>query len=347
MNELKDALDSRLKNITFSQQMKDRVLEECRQGKNAGLKSKQSFKRMLVPITLFLIFCISIGVAIKGLKSNESVVKSIGEIVLLEPDVVYSQYDVTGDGKEDTFKVEILENNDEALDGTMQILLNNKIIFEQKRELRPVWEVKLIKLANGEAFFDIDSTINDDDNRIHQLYICENDALKSVYDFQKYYSEYTSNYSVDIVKVSGNTIETEVYTQFHVTGIMQYDMNLNYKDGNFERTSNEFIPKYKEMSRENKWTVEKKINVYNSVSSKKVAYTLKKGNIVKLDKVIYKNEEVYFQIEDNRGKSGYIIATKIYTDKHYFEEAEYLRKAERPLKEDIIKEMEKQKEMIQ
>lgn len=229
MNEWKDALDSRLKNITFSQQMKDRVLEECRQGKNVGLKSKQSFKRTLVPITLFLIFCISIGAAIKGLKTNESVVKSIGEIVLLEPDEVYSKYDVTGDGKEDTFKVEILENNDETLfDGTMQILLNNKIVFEQKRELRPAWEVKLIKLANGEAFFDINSTIMDADDRIHhQLYICENDALKSVYDFQKYYSEYTTNYSVDIVKVSGNTIETEVYTQFHVTGIMQYDMNLN------------------------------------------------------------------------------------------------------------------------
>ena len=33
MNEIKDALDSRLKDITFSQQMKNKVLEECKQVK--------------------------------------------------------------------------------------------------------------------------------------------------------------------------------------------------------------------------------------------------------------------------------------------------------------------------
>lgn len=324
-------LDSRLKNITFSQQMKNKVLEECRQAKNADQKNRPSFGRTLVPITLFLIFCISIAASVNGLKSNESVVESVGEIVLLEPDVEYSQYDVTGDGETDTLKVDILYKDDEMLDGTMQILLNNKKVFEQKRESRPHWELKLIKLANGKVILDIDSAIMGDDDRIHQLYICENNQLKSIYDFQKYYKEYTSNYSVDIVKVYGNTIKTEVYTQFHVTGIMQYDMNLNYKDESFERTSDEFTPKYKAMSRENKWTAERKIHVYNNVGVKNVAYTLQKGSVVKLNKIIYKNDKVYFQLENNMGKVGYIAATKIYTDKNYFEEAEYERRAERPL----------------
>lgn len=336
MNKLKDALDSRLKDITFSQQMKNKVLEDCKQSKNVDQQNKYFYKRTLVPMTLFLVFCISIATAIKGLQSNEVV----AEKVLLEPDEVYSQYDVTGDGEADNIKVEIVDKQDQSFNGMIKIFLNDEIIFEQTREGRPYWNVELIKLANGKVFFDIDSTVMDDDH-VHQLYVFENDTLKSVYDFQEYYDEYTSNYSVEIVKVSGNTIVTEVRAQFYVTGIIQYDMNLNYKDEKFEKTSNEFILKYETMSRENKWTANKTIKVYAQIGSKNIAYILKKGNIVKLNKVIYKNEEVYFQIEDDMGNTGYIIATKIYTDMNYFQEAEYEKMVGQPLNEEIRKKMEK------
>ena len=323
MNDIKNALDNRLKDITFSQQMKNKVLEECLQPNNVGSKNKQSFKRTLVPITLFLVFCISIATAVKGLKSDESVEKLAGEKVSLEPDIVYSQYDVTGDTNIDTVKVEIVNNEDENDSGTMQIFVNDKIAFKQKRERGPYWSVELIKLGNGKVFFDIYSKIASDDDLIHQLYTCENNKLKSVYDFQKYNNNYADYFSVDIVKVSGNTLKTNVRAQFYTTGSVQYDMNLNFEDGKFERTENSFTLQYKAMSKENKWTVNTKIKVYEEVGNKKVAYTLKKGNIVKLDKVVYNNNEVYFQVENNKGEKGYIAAAKAYPDTLYFKEVQY------------------------
>ncbi len=250
------------------------------------------------------------------------------ESVSLQPVMHYvenSKYDVTGDGVADTVKVKTVDNADEQHSGTIQIFVNDNVAFEQKREANPFWQVNLIRLANGKVFFDIESTIMSDDDCIHQLYVCENGKLKSVYDFQKYYDKYASYYSADIVKVSGNTIKTEVMAQFHTTGRVYYNMNVQYKDGKFERTSNTFSPKYKKMSMKNKWTAKKKIKVYKKAGSKKTVYTLKKGDVIKLNKIIYKNNKVYFQVKNNKGKgkTGYIPATKKNTGKSYFKESQF------------------------
>ncbi|MCI8410690.1 MAG: hypothetical protein HFJ09_15760 [Lachnospiraceae bacterium] len=314
MNEWKDVLDSRLKDITFSQQMKNKVLEECRQSRNAGQKNRHFYRRALVPITFFLVFCISITVAIKGLQSNEMA----GEKVLLVPNIEYSQYDVTGDGETDIVKVKIKNIADNEESGEIQVFVNDKIVFEQKREWSPGWNVQLIKLANGKVFFDIESEIGGDSNCIHQLYSFEGGKLKSIYDFQKYYSEYAERYHVDVSNVSGNTLETAVIAQFYITGFMQFDMKLDYKGEKFEKISNTFTPNYKAMSMENKWTADKTTTVYKNVGSKKIAYTLKKGNAVKLNKIIYEKNKVYFQLENNKGENGYIASSK---SAGYFNEA--------------------------
>lgn len=245
--------------------------------------------------------------------------------VSVKPDEVYSSYDVTGDGKADIVKVKVVELADEKNSGNLQVLVNDIVVFEQQREADPYWEVKLLQLENGKVFFDIESTILSDDDAIHQLYVYENDKLKSVYDFQKYYDKYASYYFVDVVKVSGNTIKTEVKAQFHTTGIVKFDMNLKYKDGKFKRTSSTFAPKYKSMSMKNKWTAKTKIKVYKKAGSKKVAYTLKKGNVIKINKIIYKNNKVYFQVKNNngKGKTGYIPAAKKAAKSKYFKESQF------------------------
>lgn len=276
-------------------------------------------KSVLFYIVCIMLVCICSGKAQAA--SSASVSLKSGES--------NSSYDVTGDGVKDTVKVVLTDNvkstDKDGRTGMIQVFVNDNIVFEQKREEEPCWDVKLIKLANGKVFFDIESTIMSEDDCIHKLYICENGKLKSVYNFQKYYAKYASYYFVDIVKVSGNTINTSVRAQFNTTGIVLFNMNIVYKDGAFKRTSNTFTPKYKAMSRKNKWTAGRKIKVYKKAGSKKTAYTLKKGNVVKLNKIIYKNHKVYFQIKNNngKGKTGYIPAAKKYGNPQYFKEAEY------------------------
>lgn len=315
MNELKYTLDSTLKNMTFTKSMKNRVIEECFQLKDAEQKNKQSLKRVLVPITLFVVFCISIMVAVKGLKTNDS----IGEKLSLKQNVEYFQYDVTGDGKADKVEIQQKEHKDNNESITLKVLINDQLAFQEKELYEPNWYVDLIKLANGKVFFSIGARENDYVLTL-KLYAYKDGKLECVHDFYQNYKDYASGYIVNINNVSGNIIETEINAQFLVTGSVQYNMYLEYKDGSFKNASSEFPIKYKEMSKKNKWTVNRTIKTYKEAGSKDVAYTLKKGNVVKIYKVIYKNDEVYFQVVNSKGKTGYMEGVKEYQNISFFKE---------------------------
>lgn len=171
--------------------------------------------------------------------------------------------------------------------------------------------MNLIRLKNGKIFFEIRDGFNDWVDT-HKLYAYNKGKLKCVYDFHKYYEKYAYRYLVHIKKSSGNTIKTKVEAQFYTSGSIKFNMNVSYKDGEFKSTSNQYDPRYKEMYHKNKWTVNKKIKVYKKAGSKQLAYTLKKRDVVKINKVIYKNNKVYFQVKnkEGKGKTGYIPATK-------------------------------------
>ena len=242
--------------------------------------------------------------------------------VLLNPDKTY-QYDVTEDGVADQVKVKIVDNKDKDDSATIKIFVNGQVAFEQKREADPFWSVNLIRLENGKVFFDIYSTILSDDACMHQLYACEEGKLKSVYDFQKYYDRYADYFLVNVEVISGNTIKTSVMAQFYTTGRIWYDMTVCYEDGQFKIASDAFTPKYKEMDRKNKWTANRKIKVYKKAGSKRTAYTLKKGNTIKLNQVVYKDNKVYFKVKNSKGKTGYILASKSSNPAGFFKEAHY------------------------
>ena len=232
-----------------------------------------------------------------------------------------SKYDVTGDKIQDTVKVTVKNNQDDSYSGTLQVYVNGNLVFKQTREPDPIFHVNLIQLKNGKIFFDIESTIFSDDACIHNLYVYSKGKLKNVYDFQEYFANYASYYTVNIVNVSGNTLKTEVRAQFHTTGIIRYNMKVAYKNGTLKRTSNTYSINYD--SRTNKWTVGRTIKAYKSAGSKKLAFTLKKGNSVQLNKVVYKNNKVYFQVKRSNGKTGYIPAIRKYPYPQYFVEAQY------------------------
>lgn len=242
--------------------------------------------------------------------------------ITLEPGKVY-QFDVDADGKNDKIKVTLTDNKDNKDSATMRVLVDNKRVFSQKRSNSPYWKVKLLRLANGEVFFDISSTVMSDDHCIHRLYSCKGDKLKRVYDFQKFYNQYADYYFVEVERVSGNCLKTSVRAQFYTTGSIRFPMNLEYEDREFKRTSDSLSINYKEMSRINKWTAQKTVEVYQGAGSEKCVYTLKKGNVIQINKVVYKNNKLYFQVKNSQGKTGYIPASKSVKSMNTFKEAQF------------------------
>mgnify|MGYP001075151149 CR=1 FL=1 len=254
----------------------------------------------------------------------------------IEIGTVYNQYDLDSDGIADTFKAAVtmgsktakksIESTEET--GTLRIYINNDVVFEQTRNGYPYWQLSLITLQNGRTFVDIESTVGSDDDCMHGLYALRNGQLESICDFQEPYSKYGNYYHVTITKVSGNYLIADAGAQFFTTGITHWTMKFQYmickcqeRHESFERTADSFKIRYKTMPVKNKWTAGKKLKAYKKAGSRKAVYTVKKGETVKINRVVFKKNKVYFQIKNRKGKTVYIPCASKYKYKQDFKEA--------------------------
>ncbi len=238
----------------------------------------------------------------------------------------YKKYDVTGDGVTDKVKISVKDVGESGYDGRLRIYINGKKAFESIAGDYMFWNVCLVSLKNGNKFFEIESLVSSEDVNYHELYKYEDGKLKSFFDFLKNDSKYATHYDVRVYKVKNNTIYAKPFVQFITTGgFLSYNVKYKYKNGKIQRISKEHTILY-EPEQKNRWTVNRKIKVYKKPGSKKIRYTLKKGNVIKINKVVYKGKKIYFQIKnkDGKGKTGYIHATtKMPPKKMYFKESFY------------------------
>ncbi len=240
---------------------------------------------------------------------------------------IYKKYDVTGDGVADKIKISVKDVGEGGYNGRLKIYVNSKLAFKEAFADYLFWEVGLIHLKNGKTFFDISCTVASDYIALHALYECKDGKLNVVHNFHDCYGKYARYYDVRVYKVKGNKIYTSASIQFlTIGGFTSYNMKFAYKNGKIQRTSNIYPIIYDPVSaQKNKWTVNRKIKVYKKPGSKKIKYTLKKGDVIKINKVVYKGKKIFFKIKNKNkeGKMGYIPATTKYPRKMYFKESFY------------------------
>lgn len=233
-----------------------------------------------------------------------------------------SQYDVTGDGIKD--KVQAVVSYDKKTQKySYKITVNDVSVFEQTsgENEDAWWSLNLLPMQDGKVFFEISGSSYNDYIQKHGLYEYVDGTLKWFYDMQRD-GRYCDRYNVTIDKVAGNTIYTNISAQYYTTGWINYKVNLSYENGAVKATSNSSSIKYSKY-RKNKWTANKKISVYKKIGNKKAAYTLKKGDKIKINKIVSQGNKVYFQIKNKKGKTGYIPGAKKYPSKVFFKEAQY------------------------
>lgn len=234
----------------------------------------------------------------------------------------YKKYDVTGDGKAD--KIKITMKKVEKYNGRLRIYVNNRLVYDNVAIDCIYWNVGLVSLKNGMTFFDIQNLVSSEDVDLHKLYQYDDGKFKVAYDFLKYYRDYAHNVATAVYKVEGNTIYASIYGQFWKTGGIDHDIKIQYKNGKLKRVST-YCPILYSAEKENRWTAKRKINVYEKPESKKIIYTVKKGDVIKINKVVYKNKKIYFQVknENEKVKTGYIPETIYPSAETYFEEAHF------------------------
>lgn len=234
----------------------------------------------------------------------------------------YKKYDVTGDGKADKVKIVMKRIGENGYDGRLRIYVNGKLAYDNIASDCIYWSVGLVFLKNGKTFFNIMSLVSSDDVDLHKLYQYKYGKFTVAYDFLKYYEGYAHNVSAGVDSVKGNTIYASICGQFWKTGGIGHNIKIQYKNGKLKRVSN-YCPISYGSERKNRWTANRKIKAYKNPGSKKVIYTIKKGDVIKINKVVYKNKKIYFQVKNKNGdgKTGYIPETIYPSAKTYFKEA--------------------------
>ncbi|MCH5265826.1 MAG: hypothetical protein J1F02_07990 [Lachnospiraceae bacterium] len=242
---------------------------------------------------------------------------------------VITGYDVTGDGQADSIKIAVtkVEDKYESNIGKLEIYVNDKLAFQESAFEMNYWVVNFVSLENGKVFFDISNMIVSDDVGLHALYEYKEGKLQSFYDFMDLYGDgkHIANCAETIKSVKGNTITVAATAQFFVTGAISYNVKLNYTNKGFKKNSDRYSILYGKYKK-NRWTAARKIKVYQKAGGKKAAYVLKKGNVIKINKIIYKNNKIFFKVRNKKGKgkTGYIPAAMKFKIPNYFKEAVFV-----------------------
>lgn len=196
MSELKEALNSGLKNITFSDEMKNKVLEECRQSGNVTKRNRKSFRKTLVPIIICLALCISTTVAAKVFLWNDIVAEKYG--VDSEDGL---QEETLNDGLADLVNISV-EDKDITVEVIQTVATNNRLDIYLKIQ------TKNAEMAKRIADMALDADITFD----HAVYQGHSGRVESYTEGDNYLI-----YNLDVeVCESGNKLNGDkVYLKIH------------------------------------------------------------------------------------------------------------------------------------
>ena len=252
--------------------------------------------------------------------------------ITLKNEKTISKYDVTGDGKKDKVKIKCTKP-DKYLQGygtEWKVIVNGKSVLR----IAPMWdecqpEVQLYRVSKKRVYLSITERLpNNDDISGCALFQMKKGKLHKVCDFYDpiVKSITAFHYYVNISKMTSKSMTVECSDQLYATGRIVWHMNYVYKNGKWKKTGNVYRvfydPDNEWIDHSSGWTANRKLNVYTTTSLKKKAFTVKKGEVVKIKKLCIKNGNTYIQLTNKRGKKGWIKNPKKYSD-GYFKEVHF------------------------
>lgn len=250
--------------------------------------------------------------------------------ITLKNEKTISKYDVTGDGKKDKVKITCSKSSENWADfgDEWKIMVNGKCVRRISSYCcRP--DVQLYRVSTKRVYLAIEEqTPYNDDINGYALFQMKKGKLQKICDFYHPIAKSItdSHYYVNISKMTSKSMTVECSDQLYATGRIVWHMNYVYKNGKWKKTGNVYRvfydPDKEWIDHSSGWTANRKLNVYTTTSLKKKAFTVKKGEVVKIKKLCIKNGNTYIQLTNKRGKKGWIKNPKKYSD-GYFKEVHF------------------------
>ena len=235
-----------------------------------------------------------------------------GGITTLKPNVVYSSYDFTGNGKKDRFKFKPCGKNGDYYN-KIEISVNGKIAYQQSGDYYYNTTLKLLTLSNGKKFLFVNTVGDNEDGPLKAVLQYKNGKYVKVLDFNKILGKHGGHHNVYVSSVKGTAVTFKVFLMSWSVGNSYYSMQYAYQSGTLKQNSSAARLISVNLIRGNTRTlyVNKTINVYTTASTNQRAFVLHYGDKVTIDQCRISSTRMLLRVKYGN-RYGWIIAASKY-----------------------------------
>ncbi len=230
------------------------------------------------------------------------------------PEKKILEYDITGDGKNDSIYIHCEEPNeyDYGYGYQWSVFINDKMAYEIKDDWGIKPEVRLYQVNEKRNYISIEQhQVNNGDISDYVLYQIEKEQLKRVCDFfcNNISPSHVFHYGAQLQTMTKDKIKLLCSNQFNATAHMQWEMEFEYKDNKWILSSTEYQVVYDSYLDDKKdgMTANQQFIVYMTTACDEEAFSVKKGEVVMIDKVSIKNGKVCFRVTNTEGNEGWLL----------------------------------------
>lgn len=271
-------------------------------------------RKKILKISLFFIIALGFFVTSPLKASAANPQKAI-----LKTNRTYTAYDITGDRKKDSLRINIYKNSKYDYYDSLNVKINGKTAYSFKNKYfyaNTPYEgiqIRYFTLKNGTPFLYLYAQAENGDGPVCGVFQYKNGKLYQIINFQTLFQGYGAHLNGNVISVNGNSITTEFYIMSYVLGPCQVRFNYAYKNGTLKRTSPtaNFTKIYSYGKPTKTFYANKTLTAYSTPAATKKAFSVKRGAAVVVDKCYMSSGRMLVRIKYN-GKYGWIKAVKGY-----------------------------------
>jgi|GEM_PF-1895978 len=266
---------------------------------------------LAVGLLLFM-FIVSLLMGSKTFFAAQSE-KELEEITTLEKDKVYD-YDLNSDGKPEKIQYK-LTLDDEKFTVTLKLYINDKLCMSRK-DHGFSYTLQLVDLDKSDNYLDLYGYGTMESDCISYSFFARYDENNQYHATKFSPKELTNNfistrYSLGALDGDGKfdlMIDTPIFSE--AIGCYICYVPFQLKDNVISCVPAKTYA-FNKFSKEYQYKAAKSFSVYATVGSKKVAYTVKKGEMVTFHSLyVTKSGKAYFRIVNTKGTTGWIKSTQ-------------------------------------
>lgn len=224
------------------------------------------------------------------------------------------KYDITGDGKADTIKLQ-------AGDGKVCVYVGGTLRGTVKYSSAYHYEVKYLCTSNGHPFLLVEAS--GESSGTYALLQYKSGAFKKVVTNSYVPKSYGDPTSIDAAWASGKQVKVRFESSTNLAGLVQFTYTYNWKGGTLKRASatapivsvqivsNGYV---KMKSASKTWlTLVTSVKLRKTAGGSSTVTTAATGTKVKLVSVRVKSGKLYFKLKTASGKQGWLKGKGSYT----------------------------------